>query len=86
MTVPEGMEVAKKHLEELFPELSKSEIQLEELEVPPFGNRWRFTFSTTLPPKNANTLVQVMSQRRVTKLVEIDPQNGDLIAMKNVAA
>ena len=86
MTVPEALEIAKEHLATLFPEISGEALQLEELEVPPFGNKWRFVFSSTLAPRGSATLAQVMSQRRVTKSVEIDPENGALLALKNVAA
>ena len=86
MTVPEAIEAAKGHLTVVLPELN-DELQLEELETPPFKSTWRFTFSTTLPNSApATTLAQLVRGRRISKSVEIDSETGALLAVKNVAA
>lgn len=87
MTVTEGVELAKKHLMEVLPELSGEAFRLEELETPPAGPRWRFTFSSMLPMPSGNpSLAEIIRGRRITKSVEIDPESGDLLAVKNAAA
>ena len=87
MTVQEGIEIARKNLIEVLPEMAASPLQLEELETPPYGSRWRFTFSTTLTPSHPNSsLAEVLRSRRVSKQVEIDTETGLLVALKNAAA
>jgi hypothetical protein len=87
MTVSEAAETAKKHLKALLPELASADVRLEELEVPPYANRWRFTFSATIPTPVGASLTQVLTSRgRISKLIEMDPETGDLISMKNAAA
>ena len=85
MTVPEAIDVAKGHLAIVLPEFTGA-LQLEELETPPAGPKWRFTFSATLPTASNATLMQVLRGRRIEKTVEIDPETGALLAVKNVAA
>ena len=87
MTIPEGVEVAKRTLSELLPDVDETSWRLEELETPPYGTNWRFTFSAIVDPANpASSLAAVLRSRRITKQVEIDTQSGSLISMKNVAA
>jgi hypothetical protein len=87
MTVAEGVDVAKRHLSSIIPELSDAPLQLEELETPPYASTWRFTFSAVLQQQNdGQTLVQLLRSRRVSKLVEIDRETGFLLAVKNAAA
>jgi hypothetical protein len=86
MTVAQGVEVAKKHLIEVLPDYASANLQLEELEAPPFGSKWTFTFSATLPgPSNsyASNLAEVIRGRRVSKIVQIDAEEGTLISVKN---
>ena len=85
MTIPEAVAVSRKHLIELLPELRDTEIRLEELDVPPYGNKWKFTFSAVSSPV-ATTLGAVLRSVRVTKSVEIDPEDGSLLSMRNAAA
>ena len=87
MTVPEAVEIAKKHLTDILPELAKADLQLEELETPPYGSRWSFTFSAILPvPAGAGaTFSDVLRGRRVTKYVQVDTDTGALISVKNAA-
>ncbi len=87
MTVPEAVDVAKKHLHTILPEFAGVNLQLEELETPPFGSKWRFTFSGVFPvPTNALSFSDIVRGRRISKSVEIDPETGDLLAVKNAAA
>ena len=86
MTVPEAVEVSKKHLTDLLPELAETDIQLEEVDVPPLGQKWKFTFSA-MPMLPANSSFgKILRATRVAKSVEIDPLNGDLISLRNAAA
>ncbi len=86
MTIPEGVEVAKKSLSELLPDIDDT-WQLEELETPPYGTNWRFTFTATVNPNTPATgLAAILRSRRVAKQVEIDSQSGSLISIKNAAA
>ena len=86
MTVPEAIDVAKEHLALVLPEYATTAVHLEELETPPFGSKWRFTFSMNLLTQGADlSLGQLVRSRRVSKSVEIDPQTGDLLAVKNAA-
>lgn len=87
MTVLEGIEIAKKNLIEVLPEMAHGPLQLEELETPPYASRWRFTFSTILAPANTTgSLAEVLRSRRIAKQVEIDTESGSLVAVKNTAA
>jgi hypothetical protein len=89
MTVPEAVEVAKKHLVSVLPEYASGNLLLEELEVPPFGSRWRFTFSAISPSASsgaATSLAEVLRGRRVVKAVEIEAESGQLVSVKNAAA
>ena len=87
MTVPEAIQRSKDLLGSVIPELRPSDLQLEELETPPFSSRWRFTFSAILPinPSGTLSLPELMRGRRVSKAVEIDPETGDLISVKNAS-
>jgi hypothetical protein len=89
MTVPEAVEVAKHHLVSVLPEYAAGNLQLEELEVPPFGTRWTFTFSAVSPAASngqAINLAEILRGRRVVKSVEIEAESGQLISVKNAAA
>lgn len=87
MTVQEGIEIARRNLLEVLPEMANSPLQLEEFETPPFASRWRFTFSTTMSPLHpASSLAEVLRSRRISKQVEIDTETGSLVALKNSAA
>ena len=87
MTVPEAVEVAKKHLVSILPDLAGAYLQLEELEAPPYGSKWSFTFSAMLPTGGgpASTLSEVLRGRRVSKAVQLDSETGALISVKNAA-
>ncbi len=84
MTVAEAIAKSKQHIGELLPELGAN-LQLEELETPPFGSKWRFTFSAILPSTSGANVSQLLKSRRVSKTVEIDSETGDLLALKNAA-
>ncbi len=89
MTVPDAIEVAKKHLMSVLPDYAAGNLQLEELEVPPFGSRWRFTFSAISPSASsgaATNLAEMLRGRRVVKSVEIEAESGQLVSVKNAAA
>lgn len=87
MTVPEAVDVAKKHLETVLPEFADAVLQLEELDTPPSGSKWRFTFSGTFPQSSRTMdLAEILRGRRVSKSVEIDRETGVLLAVKNAAA
>jgi hypothetical protein len=86
MTVPEAIDIAKRHLVSTLPEFSETSPQLEELETPPSGSKWKFTFSGSFPVSPDASLAQLLRGRRVSKLVEIDPETGDLLAVRNTAA
>ena len=87
LTLQEAIDKAKNYLATVLPEVPASSVQLEELETPPFGSKWRFTFSASLPvTSNAISLADALRARRISKSVEIDPESGDLLAIKNIAA
>ena len=86
MTVPEAVEISKRHLIELLPELMNTEIKLEELDVSPYSNKWKFTFSAMTFPPSGSTFEKILRGTRISKSVEIDPSNGDLLSMRNAAA
>ena len=86
MTVSDAIEVARKHLVTVLPDYAKADLQLEELETPPFGSNWSFTFSATLPVSGgsyAANLAEVLRGRRVSKAVQIDAESGSLVSVKN---
>jgi hypothetical protein len=88
MTISEAASKAKEHLTEVMPELKNETLQLEELEAPPNGTRWRFVFSATptVPVKPSSLLDTISSFRRVAKSVEIESADGALVAVRNAAA
>ena len=87
MTVPEAVELAKKHLVGVLPGFSEASLNLEELETPPYGTTWRFTFSAlTAPSTTGFTLQDALRPRRIAKSVEIDRESGALLAVRNAAA
>ncbi len=88
MTVPEAIQVAKKHLVEIMPDLASAEIELEELETPPHGSKWRFTFTAVQPfdYERDAPLRRLLKSRRSTKSVEVDSTDGSLLAIRNQAA
>ena len=86
MTVPEAVSLAKTRLAKVMPTFSADALQLEELETPPFGNKWRFTFVAMLPAMSGSSLAEIARGRRIAKTVEIDSETGDLLAVKNAAA
>lgn len=86
MTVPDAIEVARNHLVTVLPDYAKADLQLEELETPPSGSRWSFTFSAILPATAGNyaaNLAEVLRGRRVSKSVQIDAESGSLVSVKN---
>ena len=88
MTVAEAAARAKGHLVEVMPELGNDSLKLEELETPPSSSRWRFVFSATptVEASPGQVLGSILDFRRVAKTVEIEREDGALIAVKNVAA
>lgn len=89
MTIPEAVEVAKQHLVSVMPDYAASSLQLEELEVPPFGTRWTFTFSAVSPSASNGqgiNLAEILRGRRMVKSVEIESESGQLVAVKNAVA
>jgi hypothetical protein len=89
MTVPEAVEVAKQHLVSVLPDYAAGNLQLEELEVPPFGTRWTFTFSAIAPSTSNGqgvNLAEILRGRRMVKAVEIEAESGQLVSVKNAAA
>lgn len=88
MTIPEAATKAKEYLVEIMPELKNDTLQLEELEAPPSGTRWRFVFSATptVSVKSNSLLGTISSFRRVAKTVEIESADGSLVAVRNAAA
>jgi hypothetical protein len=89
LQVKEAVEVAKQHLVSILPEYASGNLQLEELEVPPFGTRWTFTFSAISPSAAsgaATNLAEMLRGRRVVKSVEIEAESGQLVSVKNAAA
>ena len=90
MTVPEAIQIAKKHIVEVMPDLVSADaaIELDELETPPHGSKWRFTFTVVQPldAKPDSSLMQLLRSRRSTKSVEVDSADGSLIAIRNQAA
>jgi hypothetical protein len=87
MTVPDAVSIAKKYLVDVLPDFTQASINLEELETPPNGQTWRFTFSAVMPlPSGALSLQDALRSRRISKSVEIDRETGDLLAVKNAAA
>jgi len=88
MTVAEAATRAKGHLVEMMPELGNDSLKLEELETPPSSSRWRFVFSAT-PTVDVSPVQiggSILDFRRVAKTVEIEREDGTLVAVKNVAA
>jgi hypothetical protein len=87
MTVPEAIERAKQHLVTVLPEYAGVHLQLEELETPPSPSKWSFTFSATFPlaSNHASNLADVLRGRRISKSVQIDPESGALVAVKNAS-
>jgi hypothetical protein len=88
MTIPEAIQIARKHLVDVMPDLASAEIELEELETPPHGSKWRFTF-TAIQPLDAKpdmALYELLKSRRSTKSVEIESSDGSLVAIRNQAA
>jgi hypothetical protein len=88
MTVPEAVEVARQHLITILPEYAEANLQLEELETPPFSSKWSFTFSATKTGAARDTvsLAQIVRGRLVYKSVQIDSDTGALLSVKNASA
>jgi len=88
MTVPEAIVIAKNHLVEVMPDLASASIELDELETPPHGSKWRFTFTAVQPlvTEPDMSLRELLRPRRSTKSVEVDSSDGSLIAIRNQAA
>jgi len=87
MTVTEGVELARQHLVSVLPDYEVSGLQLEELETPPAGAKWKFTFSTILPVRSdgGSSLAEILRGRRILKSVEIDSTEGALLSIKNAS-
>lgn len=87
MTIPEAIERARHHLVEVIPDLDQSSVELEELETPPDGSAWRFTFTANRAvDPNDISLQTLLRTRRSSKLVELRSKDGALIAIRNKAA
>ncbi|MGC2621557.1 MAG: hypothetical protein WA414_21110, partial [Acidobacteriaceae bacterium] len=88
MTVQEAVGKAKDYLREILPEYSNAEWQLEELETPTHRGSWIFTFSAASEkkPSHAMSIQDYLRPYRVTKVIEVDSDTGDLIAIRNKAA
>ncbi len=86
MTIAAAVEVARTYLTEMFPEFERDTMQLEEIETPPDGKTWSFTFSVFLPPAQGDSLADLLRGRRLTKAVEVDRADGSLLSVRNKAA
>jgi len=88
MTAQEAVGKAKAYLKDVLPEYANAEWQLEELETAADKHTWLFTFSATRQGKSPLNLSieDFLHPYRITKLVEVDSETGELLAIRNKAA
>jgi hypothetical protein len=87
LSLQEAVDHAKQYLAESFPDFSARDLRLEVVETPLRGGVWALTFSAAISREpNPNSLLEIMSPRRMQKLVEVEKDSGILIAVKNKAA
>lgn len=88
LNTQEALSVAKKYLDEVFPDFVHNDLRLEEVESPVRGGLWRFTFSSAIAGEvgSSSSLLDALRLRRTQKLVEVDADSGMLVAVKNKAA
>ena len=84
LTVDEALVRARSEMTRLFPELGQ-DVRLEELETPLAASAWKFTFSAFVPcaqGEDANALAALLSAARKRKVIELEPESGELISIK----
>jgi len=85
LDVKEAVAKAQSEIALLFPDFAQRDLRLEEAETPLRGGEWRFTFSSAVATEantNAGALADLFAPRRTRKVVELHPENGDLISIK----
>jgi hypothetical protein len=88
LTIPDAIAKARQHLKDALPEYENASWQLEEAETDNSA-RWYFTFSIMVPPKSSGSsfnLADLLGGVRLSKSVELEPQTGKLLAIRNRAA
>ena len=88
MTVQEAIAKAKEHLAITLPEFAGAEWRLEEIETAARRPTWLLTFTASTDRKTSSdmTLADFIRPFRVSKVVELDSETGDLLAIRNKAA
>jgi hypothetical protein len=90
MDVKNAVTLAVKQIGELFEHEKISNLGLEEVEFDPGVNEWRVTIGFSRPwdyPQNMNALAalagQVSKPSRSFKIVTINDNTGEIVAIKN---
>ena len=87
LTIPDAIAKARQYLKDVLPETPGASWQLEEVETDN-NARWYFTFTTILPPKSSGgpfNLADLLGGVRQSRSVELEPQTGKLLAIRNKA-
>ena len=83
----QAVERAREYLEEVIPDFAALQPKVEEMALTPDSSQWRIVFfAYTGEIKEAASLAELLSRRRMEKIVALSAQDGSLIAVSNPQA
>jgi len=85
LNMQQAVERAKAQIGLLFPQFPVAELRLEEAETPLSLGKWRFVFSAPTPleaEESSSPLASILRATRTRRVVELEPETGDLLSIK----
>lgn len=81
----EVVEKARGYLGEVLPDFAAMNPRVEEMVLSPDSSEWKITFYVYTGDLNtkATSLAEIVSRRKIEKVVSIAPDDGALIAVRN---
>ena len=81
----EVVERARGYLGEVVPDFAAMNPRVEEMVLSPDSSEWKVTFYVYTGDLNtkATSLAEIVSRRKIEKVVSIAPKDGTLIAVRN---
>lgn len=81
----EAVEKARGYLGEVVPDFAAMDPKVEEMVLAPDSSEWKITFFVYTGDLNskATSLADIISRRKIEKVVSIAREDGALIAVRN---
>jgi hypothetical protein len=90
LNIKEVIQIARAQFKELLPELAmeSADVRLEEIQRE--GENWAITFSVPNPSRSTDELLlglrNAMRMARIAKVIVVDGSDGQLVALRQLAA